>query len=243
MPASPLLISDAFAESAIQLGFNDVDQVPTAIREPIIRCINAVMQELATARPDFFQSEPDTVTLSAASYTTLDDAITELVEPPRYGAKPLMACNSIGELENLGRRFTEEGLSGAPRVYFLASYDPGTDAADAASLRLYVRPTPLITYDVDVIVRKKPSVFDVSDCCSDTPIPVAHAFAETLFRPLLRAAISENLPNYVFPSSERAARIEMDLRGAEMARAKFGMSSPREREMRRQGRNPDSEAA
>ena len=178
---------------------SDPTAAPALAQQDVIIAMNAAGQMLQRAGQDFFTRSRLTVGLSAGTAIyPLGQNIQAVLGPVRLNDQiPLAALTSRGELDQFDRIFlglADYGSSpGVPIAYFPEFLNNGATVGDPEQVNIWFAPIPATNPGFVVVeVIDAFASITLANIGSSSLLPVARNYAETIFQPIARLAITRS---------------------------------------------------
>ncbi|MEI7532854.1 MAG: hypothetical protein WCK57_00660 [Verrucomicrobiae bacterium] len=234
-------ITDIRDECYRMLEINAGVTVSDSVKADCANALNRALQVMNLAGKDYFLMETLTqaLTIGVSEYV-MAAAIQRVIGPVRLqGGSHLRELRSRGQYDGFGLYFQGASsmavTSGTPVAYFLES-SRSTSGADSVTLTLCIAPAPVASGTVEFDAIKEPAAYTAANMSdTNTTVPVAHQYVETLLVPLVRYFLSRSR---YFTNAGKLPLIEADYQAAMSA---MGLADPVQNTTRKT--NPDLEEA
>lgn len=196
-----------------KLGVESAAAASDGMLADVLEAMNHAQQTLWTAGPDYFRRSQINVSLTNGTRTySLADSVQAVLGPVRLpSGRTLRALESRAELDNFAMLYlgaTEPGMAtGTPMAYFVEHLHQA--GADPVKINLHVVPAPDSSAAGTAVVEgvSECTRFEDADLESTDPLPVAQQYAESLFLPIARKALTRST---YFSATDLQKKIDED---------------------------------
>lgn len=209
-------VKDARDDLLRKLGIEDAAQASAAQLADVALAINWALQTLFSAGEDFFTRSKLSVAFSAGiAAVELPSTVQEVLGPVRLPTGvPLRMLSSRGELDAFGVLFLgQESWTVAqslPQAYWVESLR-ASSGADLAKIVLNIVPAPSSSITLTVEGVEECANIAVAGLGATDALAVPHQYAESIFLPLARQAITRSTS---FSRAELRREIQADFERA-----------------------------
>lgn len=193
-----LSLADTFNACLSVLDVEHPASAPDALRYFVIGQINARVQYMQAAGPDYCtRTKINLNTVAGTASYALSSTLQSVLKPVRIGGKVAMELLSRGDLDRFGPIYC--GNLGAmanalPWAFYLERLRSST--SDSASVNLWLAPTPDAVYPIEIEGVNEPVHYVVDDLAKTGDqtvyVPISHQYVESIFLPLCRMAMTES---------------------------------------------------